>query len=149
MGNFTTEKHPKKMKDMDLRRRRDRDLYEAYLEGLRSGTPMTRQEAVDYARNHAAPRFYVSGDYCRLIMGKMLAGVPTGLRNGLSARKFDDLWELFGKETEKGGLTVEEASNRIVEMPAPSFYISWGCADKIIQRERKKACERLVKRYSR
>lgn len=146
MTNFTNEKGPKGMKDTDLRRRRDRDLYEAYVEGLRSGKMMTRQEAVDYARLHSAPRFYISGDYCRLIMGRKLAGLPTGCRNILSAKKFDDLWELFKREMDKGGRTVEEVSERIVEMPAPSFYITWGCADKIIQKERKKAWERLLAR---
>lgn len=137
------------MKDMELRDRRDRDLYEAYLEGLREKSPQDRREAVEYARNHPAPRFYISGDYCRLIMGKRLAGEQVRLRNGISARKFDRLWELFNEEMAKGNITIEEACHRIVEKPAPSFFLRWETAEKIIRKERKKACERLLKRYSR
>ena len=48
------------MRDTELRKARDRELYNVYIKGLRERHFETMREAVEWARMHPASRYYLS-----------------------------------------------------------------------------------------
>lgn len=81
----------------------------------------------------------------------MLKGKPTGLKGKQRERKFQELYRLFLIERakpENKGLPKREICSRIVEMPAPEFYLNYRATNGIITEQSKlrmKEMERWTK----
>lgn len=128
-------------KDTELRSERDRDLYAAYVRAVEEVGFKTEAEAADHARWMTAPRFYVGEKFCAEVMSRMERGLPPEGGNSLSGQKFMALFALYMEELPlalERGEARSEVCRRIVEMPAPSFFISRRRAMDIIRRERRR-----------
>lgn len=108
--------------------------------------------AVDYARLHEAPRFYIEGEFCLMVINRMRAGKPMGVTGEARVRKFRELYSRFLAEKERlGGKNVStlQICNIIVEQPAPEFYISNRSARAIIKEQRELQCREMLRRLRR
>lgn len=131
------------MKNVDLKKQRDCDLYDVYRRGLQEGRFDTVRAAADYVRKQSAPRFYISArEACRLVArieaGKPLRINPTSLRRiFVIYARFRDYMRRYPESPKC------EAFENIVCEPAPEFYIGWEMAKKIILNKRAEARRRL------
>ena len=135
-------------KDTSLRMQRDEALFEAYTRALRERNFASQSEAINFVRRGPAPRFFIDGNFCTIVIGRMRRGKPTGLKGEQRKRKFYDLYRLFLQEKAKPGnesLPVREICSRIVEMPAPEFYLNYRAASGIIARQRELKIKELEK----
>lgn len=139
-------------KDTELRSERDLDLYAAYVRAVEELDFETEAEAADHARRMTAPRFYVGEKFCAEVMSRMEKGLPPEGGNSLSRLKFMALYALYMEELPTAlerGETRFDVCRRIVEMPAPSFYISKRSAMNIIRREKRKRADCVARTYGR
>ena len=125
-------------KDTSLREERDRALFEAYEKALETMDFSSQGEAIEYVCCHQAPRFFIDGDFCAIVIGRMLKGLPTGLKGEKRERKYQELLRLYLVEREKPGnesLSKHNLCHKIVNMPAPEFYINSRAAFEIIKQQ--------------
>ena len=123
-----------------LREQRDRALFDAYCRAISQHSFRSQDEATDYVRTHDAPRFYISPEFCMLIMGRLSRGQDSGIKGKAATRKFQELFRRYvteWKKPESRDLDMYEICSRIVCQPAPEFYINNRCARGIIQRQKK------------
>ena len=129
-----------------LREQRDIALFNTYTKAIEEFDFANQYEAYDYVRKHPAPRFFVSPFFCESMMLKMLAGKPTGLRNPQTVRKYDELFRRYKSMQERHPeLTLRDICERIIDEPAPEYYLNRRITQWIIARERKKRWEKMFK----
>lgn len=126
------------MKDSELKRLRDADLYKVYLRGLESGAFRNMSQAADYVIRQPAPQFYISSREANLHIGKILSRVSLISLNSTSRRRiwqiYDDYMAYMAAHPDNK-LSRERVIEHIVDAPAPEFYISWTSARHILKRE--------------
>lgn len=126
------------MKDSELKRRRDADLYKAYLQGLEAGAFNNMSQAADYVIRQPAPQFYISSREANLHIGRIQAGISLISLNSTSRRRvwriYDNYMAYMAKHPDNK-LSRERVIEQIVDEPAPEFYISWTSARHILKRE--------------
>jgi hypothetical protein len=126
------------MKDSELKRLRDADLYKAYLQGLETGAFRNMSQAADYVIRQPAPQFYISAREANLHIGKILSRVSLISLNSTSRRR---VWQIYDRYMEYldahpgCNLSRERIIEHIVDEPAPEFYLSWTSARHILKRE--------------
>lgn len=126
-----------------LREQRDRALFEAYCKAIAERDFVSQRpqdEAIDYVRTHEAPRFYISPEFCMLIMGRMSRGQDSGIKGKAATRKFQELFRRYvaeWKKPESRDMDIYDICCKIVCQPAPEFYINNRAARGIIQRQKK------------
>ena len=134
--NFGLSDYP--MKDTELKRQRDRALYEAYIKGLEEGRFASMRDAAEFVRQQPAPQFYISPREASLQIGRIEARISLIGLNSLSRRKIWDLYDryvLYLRQHPDTSLTRERILEILVEEPAPQFYIGAEMARKILQQE--------------
>lgn len=139
-------------KETYLREERDRALFEAYNRAVATMDFESQCEAIDYARTHEAPRFYVDADFLHIVIGRIRRGVDIGVDGELSRQKFLDMYELVIQERtkpENAFLSIMDLCCMVVNMPAPSFYIGYSSARHIISKQRKLKWEEVQRRARR
>lgn len=130
------------MKDTELKRLRDRDLYKAFVAGLRDNTFGSTAEAADFARRQTAPQYYISARTASLLISRIESRISLIDLNSNSRRR---IWHIYSLYTEylsrhPGCTTPRELIlEEIVESPAPEFFVSLDRAKHIILYERKEA----------
>lgn len=130
------------MKNTELKRARDRALYQAFKRLLAQGGYPTMRQAASAVCRCPAPRFFIEPENASLLVGCILNGVSLDDRNMGTRRMASQLHALYLQwlEDNPGSrMSRERIMEIIVEMPAPEFYIGAQSARKIIYRERKKA----------
>lgn len=138
------------MRSTELKQQRDAALFEAYKDALETKSFRFQRDAVNWARTHQAPRFFVSPIVCALFMSKMEKGLYIQGINASSRRKYDELFRRFRqqKNASPSSSTIS-ICEQIVEQTAPEFYIGYVLARTIINREIKRQREIMLKRYGR
>lgn len=127
------------MRDVELKARRDRDLYRAYCQGLRKCKFATLRDAADYARKQPAPQFYISAREAMQHIGRINRGYSLEHLNPLARKRILFIYDLYmAYRREHPEDTPREAIEYVVEQPAPEFYIGAEMARKILLRERQK-----------
>lgn len=142
----------KHKKETYLREERDRALFDAYNRALATMRFSSQSKAVDYARTHGAPRFYVDAEFLRIVVGRIHRGVDMGVDGELSRRKFLDMYDLLIKERakpENAFLSIMDLCCIVVNLPAPSFYIGYSSARHILSKQRKLKWEEVQRRARR
>ncbi len=135
-----------------LREQRDRALFDAYCKAISEHSFRSQDEATDYVRTHEAPRFYISPEFCMLIMGRLSRGQDSGIKGKAATRKFQELFRRYvaeWKKPESRNLDIYDICSKIVCQPAPEFYINNRAARGIIQdqkRQRQREWERKRKK---
>lgn len=133
-------------KDTDLREQRDRAVFDAYKAALVEQGFRTQSEAVEYVRTHPAPRFFISAEFCAIVISRLAAGKHPGVSGRQRIRKFRELYRRYLIETDKpenAGLSMREICWRIVDQEAPEFYLNFRATSEIINRQREKRQEKL------
>ncbi len=129
------------MKDTELKKQRDRDLYAAYVEGLRQRTFASLGEASEYARKQTAPQYYISARTASLLIHKIQNKVSLIDVHESSRRR---IWQLYDRYQEylRENPDTKEAREiileKLVETPAPEFFLSGSRAKHIIIEERRR-----------
>lgn len=130
------------MKNTELKRARDRALYQAFKRLLAQGGYPTMRQAASAVCKCPAPRFFIEPEKASLLVGCIINGVSLDDRNMGTRRMASQLHALYLQwlEDNPGSrMSRERIMEIVVEMPAPEFYIGAQSARKIIYRERKKA----------
>lgn len=130
------------MKNTELKRARDRALYQAFKRLLAQGGYPTMRQAASAVCKCPAPRFFIEPEKASLLVGCIINGVSLDDRNMGTRRMASQLHALYlhWLEDNPGSrMSRERIMEIVVEMPAPEFYIGAQSARKIIYRERKKA----------
>ncbi len=129
------------MKDTNLKRKRDADLYQTYLRGLEGGCFANASQAAEYVTKQPAPQFYISSREINLHIGKIQSGTSLIYLNSMSRKR---VWQLYDNylrylsEHPDTKLSRERILEILVEEPAPEYYLSWQAARQILRREIKK-----------
>lgn len=137
-------------KDTDLRRQRDKAIFDAYNKALVERGFQTQSEAVEYVRTHPAPRFYISVEFCAIVISRLVAGKHPGVSGRQRIRKFRELYRRYLIETDKpenGNLSMREICGMIVDQEAPEFYLNFRATSEIINRQREMRQEKLARRF--
>lgn len=124
------------MKNTRLREQRDYALFSAYRKALESKDFRSQKEAVEWTRRHGAPKFFVSPAVCAIFMSRIQKGTPLDGINILARKKFKELYRRFRKIADEcPDMPILSICERIVDEPAPEFYISNDLCRRIINRE--------------
>ena len=131
---------------MELRKARDKALFDAYNKALSTISFSSQAEAVDYVRTHEAPRFYISPEFCSIVIGRMIRGEEPGIKGTLRIKKFRELYARFLVESSKPeneDMAAREICNIIVEQKAPEFYLNYRASAGIINAQKEKRIKEL------
>lgn len=138
------------MRDMMLRKRRDKALFLAYQKALRENEFSDQKEAVDYVRKHEAPRWFVSKEFCAAVISSWLRGKDNYKMRRNKRRKFQALYDIYLKmkgEFPYNTLNHLELCGVIVDMPAPEWFIDHQLASRIISEQINLRNEEVAKKY--
>ena len=140
------------MRDMMLRKSRDKELFLAYQNALKENNFSDQRQAVDYVRKHGAPRWFVSKEFCAAVISCWMRGKEYCKMRNNKKRKFQALYHLY--LSLKGtfpysGLSHLDLCGVIVEMPAPEWFIDHQLASRIITEQMNIRNEQIAKRYGR
>ena len=130
------------MKDTELKRMRDHDLYRTFTASLRDNTFISTDEAADYARRQPAPQYYISARTASLLIRKIEKRISLLDLNSNSRRRIWHIYSVYREYLKQhpGCTTSRELIlEEIVENQAPEFFVSLGRAKHIILYERKEA----------
>lgn len=134
-------------KDTDLRKKRDKAIFDAYNRALVEQSFQTQSEAVEFVRTHPAPRFYISVDFCVTVISRLASGKDPGVSGKQRIRKFRELYRRYLIETDKPenkNKPLWEICSKIVDQEAPEFYLNFRATSEIINRQREKRQEKLA-----
>ena len=140
------------MRDMNLRKSRDLELFFAYQRALKEHDFSDQREAVDYVRKHEAPRWFVSKEFCAAVISSWQRGSDFYKMRNNKRRKFRALYDLYQKlknEFPYCALNHLDLCAAIVEMPAPEWFIDHQLASRIIAEQIELRNERVAKMYGR
>ena len=125
------------MKDTELKRARDRALYDAYKSALKEREFRNQDEAIAYVCQHASPRFWISPENLAAEISRILQGRPTVARGPHSRRRIAVLYERYqARRMGCPAMPRIAICEILVEEQAPEFYISRDFARQVINRHR-------------
>lgn len=129
------------MRDTDLKRRRDRALYRAYVKVIEAHDVSSLRQAADIARRQTAPEYFLSSREASLLIGKIQSFVSLA---DIHTHSRGRIWEIYSKYldhlSDNPGCTAtrENVLDEIVEKTASCFFMGVEMARKIILRERRR-----------
>lgn len=141
------------MKDTELKKERDRALYEVYKKGLNEGAFHSLREAAAYVCSQPAPQFFIDAKRASIYIGMLMVGIQPNSLNACSKRRIKELFRRYKKwreDNQESTLTRERVCEILVSEPAPEFYLSEESAriyiQKLSRKTKEEMCERLVSR---
>ena len=129
------------VKDTELRKERDRELFSIYLVGLRERHFDSMQDAVDWVRSQPASKFYISSKALVNYIGAMKHGSTPPKMFPWNEKKIKMLYDRyleFKASNPDCRLSRERIGEIRVDEPAPMFFSGHESWMKIITRERKR-----------
>lgn len=142
----------KREKATHLREERDEALYKAYNAAVSEFDFASQDDAYNWVRKHSAPRFYITPDFCAIVLGRMISGRHPEVYGTERLRKFNYLFERYKQiksNPKTSDLTIIRICEIIVHEKAPEFYLSLSSTAKIISRQRRLQCKRFMDRWVR
>ena len=133
-----------------LREERDRALFEAYCKALKEHDFKTSKEAVNFVRTSPAPKWFTSPDRCAAEISRLIRGMRPFVRGRVRLKKYSDLLKAYKAACADPAneLCCHYAiCEKIVETPAPQWYLGYKQAFDIIIREKRSLQDRLNKQY--
>ena len=137
------------MRSVMLREERDIALYEAYCSAIKTHDFKTHGEAINFVRLSPAPKWFLSADNCAAEISRMIRGMRPLVKRGARLKKYSDLLKAYKKaysDPENALRSHYAICERLVETPAPQWYLGFKHASDIIMRERQKHNERFAQR---
>lgn len=133
-----------------LREERDRALFEAYCKALKEHDFKTSKEAVNFVRTSPAPKWFTSPDRCAAEISRMIRGMRPFVRGRVRLKKYSDLLKAYKAACADPAYELcchYAICEKIVETPAPQWYLGYKQAFDIIIREKRSLQDRLNKQY--
>ena len=126
---------------------RDRALLRAYRRVMDSPTPLYWREIIQRAVESPAERFWCSEEQATCIVRQMLAGKTPTIRTATKREMYEEIYRRV-VELRKGkpDMTITDAVFKVVNSPAPKFYLTRQSAYVIIQRAKKECYEERKQR---
>ena len=140
------------MKDMEIRKMRDRALYDVYVKGIREHDFANEDEAADWARRQPAPSFYISPWNLQKYFVQIKHHRPMNKLFSTTRRKIRELYQRYldyKVQHPDTKLRRIHVCMLLVDEPAPEFYIGLVLTKQIIARERAAEQKRLIENRSR
>ena len=140
------------MQNTELKIERDRELYLTYLRGLEDERFDDLTQAAEWVQSQPASKFYITSKALANYIGAIQNGkTPPRMYyyNELKIRVLYERYLDFIESHPNHGMSREKICDMLVEEPAPQFYISQDYIRIIIQRERTKKRDHLIKKFSR
>lgn len=138
------------MKDTELRKEKDREIYSLYLKGLREQHFSNMHEAADWVRSQPASKFYISSKALVNYIGAMKHGSIPPKMFSSNEKKIKILYQMyldFVASNPDCKLSRERICEILVDEPAPMFFICHDSCMKAILRERTRHMSELANRY--
>lgn len=124
---------------MEFHTERAADLMRAYREYISSCSRIRMPDLYQAIANAPAKRFWVSAERATVVVKKLLNGENLGYMRPGKRQMFLEIYNRVGKLKEKlPAATIEVLCARVIEQPAPSFYITPSTAKIIINGLKKK-----------
>lgn len=128
-------------KNTALRIERDKALFAAYNRAITQNKFKSQEEAIEYVRTHEAPRFYIDPWFCHVIISRLEKGKPWGVKGEPQMKRIIELYRRYRRLRERpewAKRSILSACMKIVDEPAPEFYVSYRTARYIIASERER-----------
>ena len=133
-----------------LRQQRDFEFFKAYQKAIEEHQFANQREAIDYVRTHEAPRWFVSKEHCAAVLSCKVRGLELYKMGKQKARKFDELLRLYVQEKrEQPNAHHLDLCEKIVNMPAPEWYLEHQIASRIINEQISFRNNLMARRYGR
>lgn len=127
---------------------RDSELLRYYREALCAEWRVTEPHAIRQAVSHPCSRFWVSEERAYAVVCMMLRGRACPTKRPMRRRMFKEIYRrTLAYRKEHPDVTLKMAVTRVVESPAPCFYLTPRSARIILCHHKKKikACSKQKK----
>lgn len=135
-----------------LREERDMALFDAYCAAIKERSFKTHKEAVDYVRLSPAPKWFLSADNCAAEISRMIRGLKPLVNRSARIKKYSDLLKAYKKacaDPENESCCHYAICEKLVETPAPQWYLGFKHASDIIMQGRRQHNEKIARRLCR
>jgi len=131
----------------ELEQERNEDLMRAYREQLEACDHIRMPEV--YARVVDSPsvRFWVSEERASIVIARMFRGDSLDEMRPLKREMFREIYSrVLALKRQQPGLSIVEMVRRVLQQPAPKFYLTPGTAKVFICKIRKEWYYKRLKR---
>mgnify|MGYP007086045031 CR=1 FL=1 len=133
---------------MDFTRQRNDDLMRAFREQLALARFIVMPEIFELVAKSPASRFWVSGERAAIVISAMAAGKPLTRMRSNKREMFEEIYRRFLIEREKDPKkSVYELVTKIVNQPAPKFYLTPRTVGEFIYRIKNGWYDKQFDRY--
>lgn len=118
---------------------RDKDLIRAYREQIALCQTIHLPELLERTVNSPSSRFWVSEGRAAIVISEMIRGDKLEKMNSMKREMFLEIYgRVLNLQRELPTLSIAELVWKILNQPAPKFYITPGSAKVIIHKIKKK-----------
>lgn len=118
---------------------RERELVKAFKQELAQCKHISMNKVFERVVKHPCSRFWVSEERAAIAVSAMLRGCDVVFANGMKRQMYRELFRRYNEmRAQNKGLPLSRIIFRIVNSPAPHFYLSASQAKIIINAARKR-----------
>lgn len=129
---------------------RDKDLIRAYREQISLCQTIHLPELLERTVNSPSNRFWVSEGRAAIVISEMMRGNKLEKMNTMKREMFLEIYSrVLNLQYELPALSIAELVWKVINQPAPKFYITPGSAKVIIHKIKKKWYEERMQRLRR
>lgn len=133
---------------LDFTRERNADLMRAYRHHLALANFIVMPEIFELVASSPASRFWVSEERATIVISAMLAGRPLPRMRENKREMFDEIFRRFLiLRRDNPAMSVFELVSRIVNSPAPKFYLTARSVGEFIYRIKNGWYDKQYDRY--
>lgn len=114
--------------NLDFKEERDRDFLSSYKlvikEYGKEAPYLKKKFLLSQAILMPSKRFYVSEEQCIRIIGAMLKGKKTGIKNSLKLMMYHEILSRVKVELSNSSLQLTQIIQKVINQPSPRFYIT-------------------------
>lgn len=133
---------------LDFTRQRNDDLMRAFREQLALTSFVVMPEIFELVAESPAARFWVSEERAAIVISAMLAGKPLPRMRSNKREMFEEIYRRFLIERENNPKkSVYELVTKIVNQPAPKFYLTPRTVGEFIYRIKNGWYDKQFDRY--
>lgn len=126
---------------------RDKDLIRAYREQIALCRTIHLPELLERTVNSPSSRFWVSEGRAAIVISEMIRGDKLEKMNSMKREMFLEIYgRVLNLQSELPTLSIAELVWKVINQPAPKFYITPGSAKVIIHKIKKKWYEERMQR---
>ena len=134
------------MRDTELKRKKAESVYSVYKQGLEEGRFTSFNDAGRIVSRSPAPCFFISAKRASILIGRIQGHVSLIDLHASQRRMVWQLWHNYKAYLiahPDNSLSRERILERLVDEPAPEFYITAAGARRIIWEEIKRVKRRM------